>query len=133
MDKIQKIGTSAFIFKDNSVLLLKRSKSENPFPEYWELPGGKIEFGESPEDALKREVMEEAGIEIEVEHPYSDFSYIYNNKHYIDIQYVCHAISSNIQLSHEHDEYFWAKEDDLNNFKITEEMRGVILKGFQNS
>jgi 8-oxo-dGTP diphosphatase len=132
MDKLQKISTSAFIINEERVLLVKRSKTEDPFPEHWELPGGKLEFGEIPEIGLKREVKEEVGIEVKIKNPYSVFSYIHNEKHYVDIQFFCCALSNTIKLSHEHTEYLWAKENDLNNLKITEEMRSVILKGFQN-
>lgn len=132
MANTQKIGTSAFILQDGKVLLLKRSKSEDPFPGYWELPGGKLEYGEAPEDGLKREVKEEAGIDVEVERPYSTFSYLWGEKHYIDIQYLCRALENKIILSQEHEEHIWAEKNDLASLKMTEQMRSVVLKGFEN-
>ncbi|HTW96977.1 MAG TPA: NUDIX domain-containing protein [Candidatus Methylomirabilis sp.] len=131
MDKIQKIGTSAFIFKNNHVLLLKRAKDEGVFPEHWELPGGKVEYGERPEDAVAREIREETGLKIKVGFPYGTFSYFLNEIHYIDIQYYCYALGDEIKLSVEHEKYLWANENDLKDLLITEQMREAIDKGFE--
>jgi len=53
-NKIQKICVTAFIVKENKLLIVRRSKNEFFLPEYYEMPGGKVEFGESLEDALLR-------------------------------------------------------------------------------
>lgn len=53
---------SAIIIKDNKVLLCKRASE--PFKRKWDLPGGYLEERESPEDALRREMREELGVEI---------------------------------------------------------------------
>ncbi|MFH1959590.1 MAG: NUDIX hydrolase [Patescibacteria group bacterium] len=53
----------ALIFKDDKFLLLKESIRKK---EIWDLPGGKIEYGETPQEALKREVKEELWIDVEV-------------------------------------------------------------------
>lgn len=55
---------SAIIVRDNKVLLCKRAK--DPFKGKWDLPGGYLEEEESPEEALKREMKEELGVEIEI-------------------------------------------------------------------
>ena len=52
----------AVIEKDNKVLLVKRNTE--PFNGYWTLPGGHIDFGETAEQAIKREVKEETGLTI---------------------------------------------------------------------
>ena len=134
LNKIQKIGVSAFIIKENKLLIVKRSKTETFLAEFYEIPGGKIEFGESPAEALIREVKEETNLDIKVIKPYSTFSYISSNgeKHTIDIQYIVEAIGNleNVNLSHEHDEYTWITKDEIDNFKFSEQMKDVIVKGF---
>jgi 8-oxo-dGTP diphosphatase len=51
------------IIKDSSgrILLLKRSKKNNFYVGKWQLPGGKVEFGENVQEAIKREIFEEVG------------------------------------------------------------------------
>lgn len=56
------LGAYGLIIKDNMVLLIK--KFGGPYNGKLDLPGGTIEFGEKPEDALKRELMEEVGIKV---------------------------------------------------------------------
>ena len=52
---------AAFIVQDGKVLICQRTKHQ-PMPLKWEFPGGKIETGEQPRDALRRELEEELGI-----------------------------------------------------------------------
>ncbi len=59
-----RIGVGAVVFRDEEVLLVKRGKP--PFKGEWSIPGGGLEFGERLEDAVRREVREETGIEITV-------------------------------------------------------------------
>ncbi|MDD4902708.1 MAG: NUDIX domain-containing protein [Patescibacteria group bacterium] len=131
MSKLQKVGTSAFIHSAGKVLMLKRSKTESPFPENWEIPGGGVEFGEDTEDALKREVKEETGLKIKIIQPYTTFSYIWKGVHRIDIQYLCQPLNNKIILSDEHDKYLWATKNQVKKLKMTAKMRAVILKGFE--
>lgn len=134
MDKIQKIGVTAFIFHDNKVLLVRRSQNESFLPGFYEMPGGKIEFGETVEAALKREIMEETNLEIEVVKPYSTFSYTSSNetKHTIDIQFLVKIIDSldNIKLSKEYDEYQLVAKEEINNYQISDLMKSATIKGF---
>lgn len=60
-------GVDAIILNEKGEILLeKRAQSMSSFPGYWCLPGGWMEWGERVEDAVKREVMEEIGVEVEV-------------------------------------------------------------------
>lgn len=61
--KIHVVG--AVIFQDGKILCAQRG-SEKSLPLFWEFPGGKIEEGEKPEDALKREIKEEMHCTIEI-------------------------------------------------------------------
>jgi 8-oxo-dGTP diphosphatase len=57
-------GVSALIVRDGRVLMVRRGKE--PFEGYWSLPGGRVEPGETPQEAVRREVREETGLEVEV-------------------------------------------------------------------
>ncbi len=59
--------TAAILIKDNKILIAKRLAGDK-LPHKWEFPGGKIETGETPEACLKREMHEEFGIEVRIEH-----------------------------------------------------------------
>ena len=62
MKQFQHLGAYGLILKDNSILLI--NKVGGPYNGKLDLPGGTIEFGEKPEDTLKRELKEEVGIDI---------------------------------------------------------------------
>ena len=56
----------AALVRDGTRILMSRRRADQPMPGLWEFPGGKVEPGESPTDALAREVREELGCEVEV-------------------------------------------------------------------
>ena len=58
------IGVGAVVFRNDEVLVIKRAKP--PFEGHWSIPGGGLENGETVKDAVKREVREETGLEIEI-------------------------------------------------------------------
>lgn len=62
MKEHKHLGAYALVIKDNKILLIK--KVTGPYDGRLDLPGGTIEFAERPENALKRELMEEVGIEV---------------------------------------------------------------------
>jgi 8-oxo-dGTP diphosphatase len=57
-------GASGLIVQDGKVLLIRRGKE--PYKDHWSLPGGGVERGERIRDAVKREVLEETGLEVNV-------------------------------------------------------------------
>ncbi len=135
MTKYQKICATGFLFYKDKVLILKRAKNETFLAGNYELVGGKVDFGESAEQALKREFKEETNLDVEVLEPYSNFHYVSENgeRHTIDIQFVVELIGddSTLKLSPAHDEYKWITEDEIDNYKLSKEMKNVIKKGFK--
>lgn len=69
----------AFVEKGNKVLLVKRAI--NPYKGYWDLPGGFVEIGQTIESALKQEIKEELGVEINTMSFISSFAAYYKIKH----------------------------------------------------
>lgn len=132
MEKFQKIVATGFVSRDGKALILKRSSKEKFLPEYWELPGGKVNFGEDPSDGLVREYQEEAGLEITVGRPFRTFSYVSGdgNRHTVEIVYSCKGDNGEVRISDAHSEYVWTTEDDIKNYLISEEMVKSIREGF---
>jgi 8-oxo-dGTP diphosphatase len=71
------VVTAAIITVDKKVLIAQR-KSTGNLPNKWEFPGGKVEAGETPESCLKREIMEEFGIEVSVGQFLDESTYAYD-------------------------------------------------------
>jgi len=58
------LGAYGLLREDGRILLIR--KARGPYTGQWDLPGGRIEFGESPEDTVRRELQEEAGLTVAV-------------------------------------------------------------------
>jgi len=61
------VGVCGIVFNEEGKLLLMKHKKKTPWYGYWIIPGGKLEFGESLENCIRREIKEEFGIEIKIE------------------------------------------------------------------
>ena len=93
------------------ILLLKRSENVAFLPGIWEDIGGRLKQFEEPEQALRREVREESGLEIEIIRPINIFHLFHgetnaDNKMII-ITYWCRSHSDHVVLSQEHSDYRW--------------------------
>ena len=86
------VGTGAIIFnKDGSLFLAKRGKEARNEKHKWEFPGGSVEFGETLENALVREVREEFGFVIEVIQLLDVVNHILprEKQHWVSLTYIC--------------------------------------------
>ena len=102
----------AVIENENKDILCALRGPEMTLAGYWEFPGGKIEKGESNEEALKREVHEELGCIIEVHQPVEDTTYEYD-KFIVRLEtFMAKVISGNPVIS-EHAEIRWVALEEL--------------------
>ncbi len=123
------IAIKALIINNEKMLLLRKPPKGEGAQSYWELPGGGLGFGEMPELALKREVMEEVGLSIEVIKPIWVWSFLKNqHRQVLGITYLCHCSSQDVQLSHEHLEYIWVSETELGQLNLLPELREDLEK-----
>ncbi len=133
MDRIQKIYVVAFISDKNRLLIAKRNLKSSFLPGYFELPGGKIEFGEDPKEALKRELMEELNAEIEVGNPYHAFSFVFKEGqvHGVEIAFFAKIKNPKSIICKEHEEIKWVTKEELDNYKISEQEKQTMITGFE--
>jgi 8-oxo-dGTP diphosphatase len=130
------VHVGVICFKKDKVLILKRSPERRLYPNLWECGGGKVRPGESFIDACKREMKEEAGIEIE----YIDIVKIYQillNKNY-KIPGVVFAFKVNSfldggkpKISEEHTEYKFISEDEINDYDFIKGIKDDIKQAYE--
>ena len=103
---------AAVLWHNGSYLATQRGYGE--FEGKWEFPGGKIEPGESPEEALKREIEEELNIGISIEEFLCTTEYDYPSFHLTMHSYLCRITSGTIELR-EHKSARWLTASELGN------------------
>ncbi|MBE6157098.1 MAG: NUDIX domain-containing protein [Firmicutes bacterium] len=140
MEKVKEFkqfGAYGLILEDNQILLIK--KVSGPYDGKLDLPGGTIEFGETPEVALKRELLEEVGIEIKDYDLYDansvTFDWEYNNMlikvHHMGIFYLinnyANEIKKDIEIDEQNDDSLGAEFYDIDKLNKNELSKIVIL------
>lgn len=104
---------AAIIKKDNQILIAQRLKGE--FARQWEFPGGKIEPGETPQEALKREILEEMELQIEINDFLIKAEYTYSSFHLSMECFICSLKNDEIHL-HDHTAIKWIPiNEDMKN------------------
>ncbi len=112
------------------VLIVRSSK----WQEKYTVPGGHIELGERAEDAIKREVKEETGLDVEVERLLLVQQAIYpkyylKHEHFIFMDYVCKAKNSNVKLDgRELQEYVWVKPHEALRLDLEDFTRNFVAR-----
>ena len=102
--------TAAVICRENKIFATQRGYGD--YKDWWEFPGGKIESGESPEQALKREILEELAAEISVGRKIMTVEYDYPTFHLSMDCFVCTLIRGEPELL-EHEAAKWLSRSEL--------------------
>ena len=106
------ITVAAAILRRDGRLLLTRRKPDVHLPNLWEFPGGKVENGETLEAALRREMKEELGIEVEVLNLFFRTTHHYPGRS-IELQFFNCTIVNGEPQAIEVAEFQWVKASDL--------------------
>ena len=107
------IEVVAAIIHDEDGSIFATQRGYGDFKDFWEFPGGKIEQGETHEEALKREIWEELETKITIEGLFTTVEWIYPQFHLIMHCYLSHVESGHLELK-EHEAARWLAKDELN-------------------
>ena len=99
------LTTDGIILENGKVLMLKRAVF--PFEGYWELPGGHVEYGETVEAAVKREMKEELGVSVTIKKLFGVYSNLKSDPrhHAVSVIYLLKIPKGRIKLSREDSEF----------------------------
>lgn len=130
-DKMKVIEVvAAIIKKDNEIFATQRGYGD--FKGGWEFPGGKIEAGENPEQALRREIKEELTVEIEVGELLHTVEFDYPTFHLTMHCFVCALVSGELELK-EHQTAKWLTKEKLDSVEwlpadveVAEQVRRIL-------
>jgi len=130
MNKQTKIIARVAVRAHDAVLIVKRAQNIGR-PGTWELPGGKVDFGESFETAVERELNEETGISAEISDFLTTASSVSDNTHILTVAYSLELQSKpKVHLSDEHDEYFWLTSSQIDDFEFASKEYGSFFRSY---
>lgn len=116
---------AAIIIRNGKVFATQRGYGD--WKGWWEFPGGKIEPGESPEEALRREIREELDAEIRIESLLETVEWDYPAFHLTMHCFRCTLVSESLHLN-EHEASAWLTKENLHTVKWLPADEGLIPK-----
>jgi ADP-ribose pyrophosphatase YjhB (NUDIX family) len=127
------LGVGAVIVSQRRALLVRRATE--PLKGEWSVPGGVLELGEKLHDGVRREVLEETGLEVEPQQVLEVFDSIFNDQqgrtqyHYVLIDYLCSVTGGEARAGSDVSEAKWVAEDELAALDLRESIERVLRKG----
>ena len=125
----------ALIFERDAILLVERAGE--PLKGYWSIPGGLVETGETLQDAIRREVLEETGLSVKDAAMFEIFERVMRDDtgrpeyHYILIDYVCTVVEKQApRAGDDVSRVEWVPRAQLGVYRLTEGTLGVIERAF---
>lgn len=130
-----KVSHGVIVDERGRVLLLRRSEDRRYAPGQWCWPGGKIEEGEAPEEALRRELREELDVEVEIIRPGTPYHLKTPHAHWEVFPFLCRLNGEFTLQGDEHLEARWVCLEELEEYdyalgvRPTLEGLGVLSPG----
>lgn len=123
-----KLVVAALATDGSGRILLTRRRSDQPLPDKWEFPGGKMEPGESPEEALVRELREEIGVRTEVGPVWDVLYHRYPDYDVLMLVYACRLEPGAEPRCLEVGALAWARPDELDGYDILPADRPLVAR-----
>lgn len=124
------VAVGAIVVKDERVLLVKRSKP--PGEGLWAIPGGRVELGETLQQAAEREIMEETGLTIQAKDPVYTFEVIERDAagkprfHYVILDLIAEYVEGELSASDDASEARWVSSRELERLPVSQTTMDVL-------
>src|SRR5450432_3211996 len=134
------VGVGGVVIDDGRALLILRGSE--PLKGEWSIPGGMLELGETLVQGVERELLEEVGMHVAVVGFIEVFDRIYFDPsetegarqtpryHYVIVDFLCDRLSGDPVAGSDVTDVAWAREEDLERFKLTETAARILRKSF---
>ena len=122
------LGVGAVVLRADSVCLVRRAHP--PSAGQWSLPGGKVEHGETLSAALRREVREETGLDVEVGE-LVEVVEILDDGHYVVLDYVCHLESGELSAGDDAAAAAWVPIANLSAYHVSDAVLRVVREALR--
>ena len=129
------------IIEDGRTLLIRRGSE--PLLGEWSIPGGSLELGETLEEGVARELLEETGLQVRVLELIEVFERIYTDDaagarakkkgprfHYVIVDYLCERIDGTAVAGSDVTDVAFAREGELGKYRLTETATRIVRKAF---
>ena len=130
------VGVGAVVVHEGRILLVKRGKE--PLRGRWVVPGGTVELGETLEDALVREILEETAIRVAPREVATVFDRIQKTGgrvvyHYVIVDFVCDYVAGVAKAGSDAEAVAWATPEELPRYDLPEKALEVVRDGFRRA
>lgn len=117
-------GKAVIVNKKGLILVIKRAGDETHLENLWDVPGGRFDYREKPQEGLEREVMEEAGLEVEVLEPVTSWTFMRDSGEQVfGTTFLCEPEGLEIELGDEHTDFQWVEVSELDDLPMHDELR----------
>ena len=128
------VGVGGVVVKDGKALIIKRG--HEPRKGEWSLPGGRVELGETLIEAVRREIREETGLEVEVGALLEVFDRVHRvgdrvQYHFVILDYLCTCTGGTLCAGDDADDAAWVTGEELDTYGVHELAAAVIRKGLR--
>lgn len=127
----QRIAVRAIIRKSERTLLLRRATGRPSILGKYELPGGRLDYGEQPEDALQKHLKDEAGLTVQAAQLFDVLTYVDHDDRDMQYVFILYLVSlgvgeAKVELSQNYDHYLWKKMSNLQQDDLTESTKLLL-------
>ncbi len=128
------VGVGGVVVQNGRALIVKRA--HEPRKGEWSIPGGRVELGESLVDAVKREIREETGLEVNVGDVIEVFDRVHRHDgrvryHFVIVDYVCFPTGGTLQAGDDAEDVAWVTTDEIDRYGVNPVAARVLRRGME--